>query len=225
MARHTPDAHKRKYVQHKTKSGANSAPLGPGRDSKTGGRAGGFKVGPAHAPDGSYLGKAKKRKAQLIENAKVKAAYYARHGGRDTTRREQELKVDGESQSLAGPSAASLGRFAPEDEDTKRLIEQAEKQPDIRLKQAKPPRDAVTQDNSSTFRRADLEGGDSVSKQQKERGVSKTSDASSAKSKRLSREEALQDRKRRSSLGGKVNRKGQPNLGARVGLLLDKLQR
>ncbi|PWN43554.1 hypothetical protein IE81DRAFT_322407 [Ceraceosorus guamensis] len=224
MARHTPDAHKRKYVQHKTKSGANIAPLGPGRDGKTGGRGGGFKVGPAHAPDGSYLGKAKKRKAQLIENAKVKAAYYARHGGRDTTRREQERKVDGESQSLAGPSAASLGRFAPEDEDTKRLIEQAEKQPEIRLKQAKPPRDAVTQDNGSTVRRADPEG-DSDSKQQKEGGVSQRSDASSARSKGSSREEALQDRKRRSSLGGKVNRKGQPNLGARVGLLLDKLQR
>ncbi|KDN36093.1 hypothetical protein K437DRAFT_260233 [Tilletiaria anomala UBC 951] len=36
----------------------------------------GFKVGPANAPDGSYLGKAKRIKTDLIEKAKIKQAYY-----------------------------------------------------------------------------------------------------------------------------------------------------
>ncbi|KAK0540583.1 hypothetical protein OC835_000600 [Tilletia horrida] len=70
---------KRKLVAHPTASGQSgrvSAGGGRGgKSSKYGG--GGFRVGPAHAPAGSYLGKAKKIKEELIQKAKTKKAYYA----------------------------------------------------------------------------------------------------------------------------------------------------
>ncbi|KAE8225681.1 hypothetical protein CF319_g1614 [Tilletia indica] len=78
---------KRKLVAHTTSSGqpgrvrSSTGRGGSNRGGSSsrgrGGGRGGFRVGPAHAPAGSYLGKAKKLKEELIQKAKTKKAYYA----------------------------------------------------------------------------------------------------------------------------------------------------
>ncbi|CAD6954737.1 unnamed protein product, partial [Tilletia controversa] len=120
---------KRKLVAHSTSSGqqgrvrsststsTSTSTSGPssrgggssrGRGSNTNSRGrgrGGFHVGPTHAPAGSYLGRAKKIKEELIAKAKTKKAYYAllkRDGMSVPERRSRGAEGAGEGKGVGG---------------------------------------------------------------------------------------------------------------------------
>lgn len=82
-----PKFTKKQLVKHRTSAT-------PSNGKKTGG----FQVGPKHLPDGAYLGKHKRIKAELIHKAKVKKEYY------------KQLKQDKSGASGASSNAAPLGK-------------------------------------------------------------------------------------------------------------------
>ena len=78
---------KKQLVKHRTSAT-------PSNGKKTGG----FQVGPKHLPDGAYLGKHKRIKAELIHKAKVKKEYF------------KQLKHDKAGASGTSSNAAPLGK-------------------------------------------------------------------------------------------------------------------
>lgn len=194
------DAHKRSVVKHRT-SGAGARVAGK--------KKGGFNVGATNTPTGAYIGRAKKHKADLIHKAKVKKAYYkmlGREGGHAAAPAEDASAEAGPSEpgtSAAGAAAAQLGRFAPEDpdEDDSRQAERAHKR-------AEP-----------APRRKKLPYFYTPPKKQEREAPQRT------------RDEALQERQRRKELWNRRSpsklgsQRKQPDLGARMEVMLDKIQR
>lgn len=78
---------KKQLVKHRTSATPSS-----------GKKTGGFQVGPKHLPDGAYLGKHKRIKAELIHKAKVKKEYY------------KQIKQDKSQGSGTSANAAPLGQ-------------------------------------------------------------------------------------------------------------------
>ncbi|EPQ28537.1 uncharacterized protein PFL1_03841 [Pseudozyma flocculosa PF-1] len=136
---------KRSLVKHRTNAAPGSRPK----------KAGGFKVGPTNLPDGAYLGKAKKLKAELIHKAKVKKAYYKqleREGGAPQRPDHRGRGDDGGADDDGGnddPDAVFVpgGRFAPDDDEIDFLAE-AEKR--ARSRAGPPPPQTSDDDGPST---------------------------------------------------------------------------
>ncbi|KAK0562251.1 hypothetical protein OC861_005411 [Tilletia horrida] len=98
-------------VQHQASTSSSSSSRGRGR-----GR-GGFRVGPTHAPAGSYLGKAKKIKEELIRNAKTKKAYYQTLKREGLPVPERPASKKGRKSGDEEGGAGSDPFFADENED------------------------------------------------------------------------------------------------------------
>lgn len=206
------DAHKRSVVKHRT-SGAGARVAGK--------KKGGFNVGATNTPTGAYIGRAKKHKADLIHKAKVKKAYYKmleREGGHAAAPSEDAGAEDGRPEpgtsgadapgapgaaDAAGAAGAQLGRFAPEDpdEDESRQAERARKPAEPAPRKKKLPYFYTPP------------------KKQEREAPQRT------------RDEALQERQRRKELWNRRSpsklgsQRKQPDLGARMEVMLDKIQR
>lgn len=195
------DAHKRSVVKHRT-SGAGARVSGK--------KKGGFNVGATNTPTGAYIGRAKKHKADLIHKAKVKKAYYKmleREGGHAAAPAGDagaEAGPEEPGTSAPGTPAAQLGRFAPEDpdKDDTRQAEHARRMP------AEP-----------ASRKKKLPYFYTPPKKQEREAPQRT------------RDEALQERQRRKELWNRRSpsklgsQRKQPDLGARMEVMLDKIQR
>ncbi|KAL1409047.1 hypothetical protein Q8F55_005871 [Vanrija albida] len=85
------------------------ASTGPNR-----GGAGGFKVGPKHAPKDAYLGRAQKLKASLIEAAKVKKQYakVLAAEGMSSTRLKRDADAPAPAASTSKRSSETKGKSA-----------------------------------------------------------------------------------------------------------------
>ncbi|KAJ9478123.1 rRNA-processing protein FYV7 [Pseudozyma hubeiensis] len=217
-----PKFTKKQLVKHRTSAT-------PSNGKKTGG----FQVGPKHLPDGAYLGKHKRIKAELIHKAKVKKDYYKQlkqgksASGSATSsnaaplgeRGSRMVAQDERSSHLPFALPKDQGRFAPEDgaddSDSAQL--------DLALsgsKQDLRPRKAGGKAKSnkplphplpkSTARRDDEED--------------KTRDT-------RSKEEKEQERLKKNKMWNKPSgsrtgqARGQPNLGARMEVMLDKIRK
>ena len=204
------DAHKRSVVKHRT-SGAGARAAGK--------KKGGFNVGATNTPTGAYIGRAKKHKADLIHKAKVKKAYYkmleregghaaapAEDAGAEAGPSEPGTSATGAAAAAAAPgtAAAQLGRFAPEgpDRDDTRQAEHARRMP------AEP-----------APRKKKLPYFYTPPKKQEREAPQRT------------RDEALQERQWRKELWNRRSpsklgsQRKQPDLGARMEVMLDKIQR
>lgn len=186
---------KRSFVKHRTNSG------GAGWQDK---KKGGFRVGPTNLPDGAYLGKAKKIKAELIHKAKVKKAYFGK-----IKQREQQ----GAGSALPGvPADDDLGKFKPEGEDVLSLVE--------RKSARRKPRARKTANESDE---SSLKKNKNVPAPQPEQ-PKKPVDT-------RTHEEKVADRKRKQQLWNKKSgsaegrKRGQPDLSARMEVMLDKIKR
>lgn len=213
-----PNFTKRQLVKHRT---TTSGPK----------KSGGFQVGPKHLPDGAYLGKQKRIKAELIHKAKVKKEYYkqirqgkAAEGSATTTNATPLGNKDDvedndvvESGSLPFALPSDKGRFAAENEDDDGLEEQlvfANSKPDLRPKKEKKktarplPHPPVRPRSSQADHQEEDQQRDTRTKEQKD-----------------------QDRERKNKLWNKPSgsrtgkNRGQPNLTARMEVMLDKIRK
>ncbi|WFD18299.1 hypothetical protein MCAP1_000500 [Malassezia caprae] len=174
---------KRSVVKHRTRSDPSARPKNTG-----------FNVGATNVPNGAYIGRAKKHKAELIHKAKVKKAYF------------QMLKHDQQEQSDArGPEETQeLGRFASETADNDTDATEAPR----RVAPEKPKAKKLPY-----FYRAPK------NKAPKEAAPPRT------------REQALEDRAARQAKWHRPSpsrlgrQRGQPDLGARMEVMLEKIQR
>lgn len=191
-----PDGRKRSVVKHRTR-----APQKPHS-------RGGFSVGATNAPSGAYIGRAKKLKANLIHKAKVKKAYQKlleKEGVPAAPSGSEPATADGTEQV----QAPDLGRFAPEDPEND-LLEQVSKK-DHRVRPAAPR----TSKKKLPYFYA-------PPKQKRE---------PQPEAPKRTRDEALAEREERRALWNKKSpsargrARGQPDLGARMQVMLDKIQR
>ncbi|KAN0061823.1 hypothetical protein ACQY0O_005816 [Thecaphora frezii] len=231
---------KRSLVKHRTNTNPGAKPK----------KAGGFKVGPTNLPDGAYLGKAKKIKADLIHKAKVKKAYFKqlqREGGAGSqaagSGQTQDGGDDGENED---PDAVFLpgGKFAPEDDNVDFLAEAENR---ARSRAGPPP----PSDSSSSSRRPKPSPSSLFDRRQsskpgqrsrthkplphplpKPKQPAPTNEAANKKPVDLrTKEEKLADRKRKQELWNKKSasatgrKRGQPDLSARMEVMLDKIKR
>ncbi|UZJ53873.1 hypothetical protein CBS101457_003193 [Exobasidium rhododendri] len=201
-------------------TGANSTSLG--ERSKGKGKSG-FQVGPKHAPDGAYLGRAKKIKADLIEKAKIKKRYFKSVKGDD----ERGVGQAVESDDLLNRDE---GKFAPE-----RGVEE-ERSDDIlfQMRNRDLPASsasAVQADNKARgIREKKKRTPEAKAEEADSQRIARKAGASPFKDGGLSKEERLQLRDKKqekwnSQSGSQTGRqRGQPNLGARMDLLLEKIK-
>lgn len=210
---------KRQLVKHRTSA-----------TSSNGKKTGGFQVGPKHLPDGAYLGKHKRIKAELIHKAKVKKEYYKqlKHdkvaSGSGTSsnaaplgqRGSSSRSVDNESLPFLLPK--DQGRFAPEngadDEDAQLDLALSGTKQDLR------PRKAP---------------GQSKTKKPLPHPLPRTQARTNEDSDRLrdtrSKQEKEQERFKKNKMWNKPSgsrtgqARGQPNLGARMEVMLDKIRK
>ncbi|WFD39226.1 uncharacterized protein MJAP1_002197 [Malassezia japonica] len=158
---------------------------------------GGFSVGATNVPSGAYIGRAKKLKADLIHKAKVKKAY------------NKLLEREGAPAEMPEPEETQdLGRFAPED-PADDLLEQVEKKDERPRATAERP----------TKKKLPYFHAPPKKKEPKAEGPKRTA------------EQAMQEREARRALWNKKSpsakgrARGQPDLGARMEVMLDKIQR
>ena len=179
---------------------------------------------------------AKKIKSRLIENAKVKKAFY---------------RGAGSSSSGAPPLISEAeqvvtrdeGRFAPEDPVAKAAL--ADVDEPLRVREQKRARGTAAGESAGPSTSAEGSRGSegeapgkrrrverpkfapppprSKGKQREERPAA-AAPAISDKPQRT-REQAEQERRQREKKAAKTNRRGQPDLGARMELLLEKIKR
>lgn len=213
-----PKLSKKQLVKHRTSAT-------PSNGKKTGG----FQVGPKHLPDGAYLGKHKRIKAELIHKAKVKKEYYkqlkqdkAQSGSSGTNANAAPLGQRGSAAGSAELESAlpfslpkDQGRFAPENGDDEAqqsdLALFGAKQ-DLRPKRApkgkgkKPlphplPKPAARRDEEERVR-------DTRTKEEKEQ------------------ERLKQNKLWNKPSGSRTGQaRGQPNLSARMDVMLDKIRK
>lgn len=161
---------------------------------------GGFSVGAKNVPTGAYIGHAKKHKAELIHKAKVKKAYHKLLDKEGAPPAEPAVPTD--------EPPAALGRFAPEDPSDD-LLERVSKK-DQR------PKAAPT---ASTKKQPYFRAPPPAPKAPKEVRPQRTRDQ--AMDERAHRR-ALWDKKSPSRRG---RERGQPDLSARMDVMLEKIQR
>ncbi|SOV04679.1 uncharacterized protein UDID_02695 [Ustilago sp. UG-2017a] len=190
-------------------------------------KSGGFQVGPKHLPDGAYLGKHKRIKAELIHKAKVKKEYYKqlkqdKSGGSGTNANAAPLGTRGRVAAAPNADGPALpftlpkdqGRFAPEiggegDNAGLDLVLSGSKQ-DLR-----PRREGKGKSKKPLPHPL-------PKPVQKEEGEEKVRDT-------RSKEEKEQERLKKNKMWNKPSgsrtgqARGQPNLGARMEVMLDKI--
>ncbi|WFC97984.1 hypothetical protein MYAM1_000705 [Malassezia yamatoensis] len=190
------DAHKRSVVKHRTRTSPNKK------------HQSGFHTGATNVPNGAYIGRAKKLKADLIHKAKVKKAYSKLQHSKQAEQNAADLYKNEEDQveSLEQPTQ-DLGRFAPENPEDD-LLERISKK-DERPRAA--PKDK-TRKKLPYFVAPD-----------------KVKESKDEKPRRT-REEALLQREKRHAMWNKKSpsergrARGQPDLGARMQVMLEKIQ-
>ncbi|CBQ72037.1 conserved hypothetical protein [Sporisorium reilianum SRZ2] len=217
-----PKLTKKQLVKHRTSAT-------PSNGKKTGG----FQVGPKHLPDGAYLGKHKRIKAELIHKAKVKKEYYKQ------IKQDKASGASGTSSNAAplgkrGSGAAALknddsnlpfalptdqGRFAPEngadgnDESAQLDLALSGGKQDLRPR--RPPGKGK---------------GKKPLPHPLPKAVVKPAEEEKARDTR-SKEEKEQDRLKKNKMWNKPSgsrtgqARGQPNLGARMEVMLDKIRK
>lgn len=192
-------------------------------------KSGGFQVGPKHLPDGAYLGKHKRIKAELIHKAKVKKGYYKqlkqdKSGGSGTNANAAPLGTRGRAAAAPNDDGPALpftlpkdqGRFAPEiggegDNAGLDLVLSGSKQ-DLR-----PRREGKGKSKKPLPHPL-------PKPVQKESGEEKVRDT-------RSKEEKEQERLKKNKMWNKPSgsrtgqARGQPNLGARMEVMLDKIRK
>ncbi|TKY87220.1 hypothetical protein EX895_003897 [Sporisorium graminicola] len=213
---------KKQLVKHRTSST-------PSNGKKTGG----FQVGPKHLPDGAYLGKHKRIKAELIHKAKVKKEYYKqlkqdKTGGASGTNSNAaplgkrgsaaDRNDDGSNSPFALPK--DQGRFAPEngadgnEESTQLDLALSGGKQDLR------PRNVAGKGKGKKPLPHPLPKAAAP----REEDVDKVRDT-------RSKEEKEQDRLKKNKMWNKPSgsrtgqARGQPNLGARMEVMLDKIRK
>ncbi|CAO1629984.1 unnamed protein product [Sympodiomycopsis kandeliae] len=195
------DKSRRSVVKHRT-----NAPQRQDKDRKKGG----FRSVGANLPDGAYLGKAKKLKANLIQNAKIKSKFYKQQStsgsGSGSNANETPLGIGKFArENESEPESNPLGRFArqngsDDEEQDFRSSGNRQRQPKRQSKEVKPSAPMPEQE------------------QQKK------------KPRYNSREEALEARKQKSDKWTKTAKskdgqaRKQPSLNGRMEILLDKIQ-
>ncbi|SPO23330.1 uncharacterized protein UTRI_02008 [Ustilago trichophora] len=212
---------KKQLVKHRT----SATPF-------NGKKTGGFQVGPKHLPDGAYLGKHKRIKAELIHKAKVKKEYYKqlkqdKAGGSGTSANAAPLGKRGGAAAVAADTAADdsrlpftlpkdQGRFAPEnggDDDDAEL--------DLALsggKQDLRPRKVEKAKNKKPLPHPLPRAA------QRQEVPEKVWDT-------RTKEEKEQEREKKNELWNKASgsrigqARGQPNLGARMEVMLAKIRK
>ena len=215
-----PKLTKKQLVKHRT----SATPL-------NGKKTGGFQVGPKHLPDGAYLGKHKRIKAELIHKAKVKKEYFRQlkqdkvnTGGATSSNAAPLGKRGSAADGVADQNQASglpfelpqdQGRFAPEagdDEGTQLDLALSGSKQDLR------PRKAPGKSKGKKPLPHPLPKAISRPDQHVERDT-------------RSKEEKEQERLKKNKMWNKPSgsrtgqARGQPNLGARVEVMLDKIRK
>lgn len=215
-----PKLTKKQLVKHRTSAT-------PSNGKKTGG----FQVGPKHLPDGAYLGKHKRIKAELIHKAKVKKEYYKQlkqdkagaAGGTSSnavplgTRGSAAEGSNDDDSNLPFALPKDQGRFAPENDDDEST------QLDLALsggKQDLRPRKTPGKGKSKKPLPHPLP----------KAAIPREEEAEKVRDAR-SKEEKEQDRLKRNKMWNKPSgsrtgqARGQPNLGARMEMMLDKIRK
>ncbi|SNX83053.1 uncharacterized protein MEPE_01759 [Melanopsichium pennsylvanicum] len=210
---------KKQLVKHRTSAASSN---------RNGRKTGGFQVGPKHLPDGAYLGKHKRIKSELIHKAKVKKEYYKqlkhdKSSGSGTSANAAPLgerggasKPVGEVSGLPFTLSKDQGRFAPEngniDEDAELDLALSGIKHDLRPKQI----------------------GKGKSKKPLPHPLPKVVEREQVLEKirdTRTKEEKDQERAKKNKLwnkasGSRVGKaRGQPNLGARMEVMLDKIRK
>lgn len=218
-----PKLTKKQLVKHRTSATPSN-----------GKKAGGFQVGPKHLPDGAYLGKHKKIKAELIHKAKVKKEYY------------KQLKQAKPSQSGTSSNATALGTRG----STAASSQERSSENDTAALPFTLPKDQgrFAPENSEADGNAELDLAFSGTKQDlrprntgKPKGnkplphplprATPRQNATEKVRDTRSREEKEQERLNKTKLWNKPSgsrtgqARGQPNLGARMEVMLDKIRK
>lgn len=210
---------KKQLVKHRTSAT-------PSNGKKTGG----FQVGPKHLPDGAYLGKHKKIKAELIHKAKVKQNYYRQlkqDKAQGTSSNAAPLGTRGSATSGAaelddGPalpftSPKDQGRFAPENGDDEGTA-------DLELALSGTKQDLRPKGTGKKGKGKKPLPHPLPRAVQKEDTEEKVWDT-------RSKEEKEQERLKKNKMWNKASgsrigqARGQPNLGARMEVMLDKIRK
>lgn len=224
-----PKLTKKQLVKHRTSS-----------TSTNGKKSGGFQVGPKHLPDGAYLGKHKRIKAELIHKAKVKKEYYKQlkndkaqaYGkgtgfnstplgsrGTNDTARSDSVNDDEQGPSLPFLLPQDKGRFAPETGD-------ANDEEETALTFSGSKKDLRPRNAGKSRSKKPLPHPLPRTKQQSqdEKNTNAVKDT-------RTKEEREQDRQKKNKLWNKPSgsrtgqARGQPNLGARMEVMLDKIRK
>ncbi|CCF53252.1 hypothetical protein NDA11_006220 [Ustilago hordei] len=192
-------------------------------------KSGGFQVGPKHLPDGAYLGKHKRIKAELIHKAKVKKGYYKqlkqdKSGGSGTNTNAAPLGTRGRAAAAPNDDGPALPFTLPKDQGRFAL--------EIGGEGDNAGLDLVLSGSKQDLR--PRREGKGKSKKplphplpkpvQKESGEEKVRDT-------RSKEEKEQERLKKNKMWNKPSgsrtgqARGQPNLGARMEVMLDKIRK
>ncbi|KAJ1585004.1 hypothetical protein NDA12_006003 [Ustilago hordei] len=192
-------------------------------------KSGGFQVGPKHLPDGAYLGKHKRIKAELIHKAKVKKGYYKqlkqdKSGGSGTNANAAPLGTRGRAAAAPNDDGPALPFTLPKDQGRFAL--------EIGGEGDNAGLDLVLSGSKQDLR--PRREGKGKSKKplphplpkpvQKESGEEKVRDT-------RSKEEKEQERLKKNKMWNKPSgsrtgqARGQPNLGARMEVMLDKIRK
>jgi hypothetical protein len=227
------DDRKRNVVKHQTSatySNRHTAARKEGTNVKGKGK-GGFKVGPSHAPDGAYLGRAKKIKADLIEKAKVKKRYYKEIGKDSVGLQEDQdrlaLEQNRDEGRFASPRGGGVdGLLLLEDQrraqSVRRRANGADGEDNLSRRE-KSQREAVKEAERRS--KESIQGGSSHTIAKKADASAKEAHSQSALDDRKSQREKRNAQWNAKSGSATGRQRGQPNLGTRMGLLLDKIKR
>ncbi|BEI85941.1 hypothetical protein CcaverHIS002_0602280 [Cutaneotrichosporon cavernicola] len=202
--------------------GVSGKPKGKGKPAT------GFKVGPSHAPRNAYLGKAQKKKAELIAAAKVKQQYakvLAREGMQSAARLEKRM--------AAAMVDADLDEGSDSDSDSGSDAEDEAARAAARMRQAAREADEARAERRE--RKAFERGQTGTEKAFRpgRRPKPKQHDKSQKRTVRAlsppkvePREGRLRDLKRE-AFGQRHSGRagGQPRMGARMDMLLEKIRR
>ncbi|BEJ16777.1 hypothetical protein CspHIS471_0601780 [Cutaneotrichosporon sp. HIS471] len=194
----------------------------------------GFKVGPSHAPRNAYLGKAQKKKAELIASAKVKQQYakvLAREGMQSG---EEGEEMDAEAARLEKRmKAAMVDADSDSDSDSDSDAEDEAARAAARMRQAAREADEARAERKErkAFERGQM--GTEEAFRPGRRPKPKQHDKSQKRTVRAlsppkvePREGRLRDLKRE-AFGQRHSGRagGQPRMGPRMDMLLEKIRR
>lgn len=218
-----PKFTKKQLVKHRTSAT-------PSNGKKTGG----FQVEPKHLPDGAYLGKHKRIKAELIHKAKVKKEYY------------KQLKQDkfGNAGSGTSSNAAPLGKRASatsanDEVDSNSLFALPKDQGRFAPENGADDDESAQLDLALSGRKQDLRPRKPTGKGKSNKPLPHPlpkaavprGEAEERPRDTRSKEEKEQERLKKNKMWNKPSgsrtgqARGQPNLGARMEVMLDKIRK